>query len=173
VNRRSRGRTWMKGYRRLQLKWLENRLSPTATRGRGRPSVSADHQGWPLNPPQRSTSPAPTSVSEARWQDVLDLWVGRLVPGMSGAATHGAIRTAHAVRALGRPDTPERQRDGCEWVRERKAFLSLPVVARGLIPPIYRRAPFGHRATPWSVPLARRQVGSTAGGTSTRQVLAC
>jgi hypothetical protein len=36
-------------------------------------------------------------LSEPRWQDVLDLWVGRLVPGMSGAATHGAIRTAHAV----------------------------------------------------------------------------
>jgi hypothetical protein len=28
---------------------------------------------------------------------------------MSGAATHGAIRTAHAVRALGRRDTPERR----------------------------------------------------------------
>jgi hypothetical protein len=48
-------------------------------------------------------------LSQARWQDVLDLWVGRLVPGMSGAATHGAIRTAHAVRALGRRDTPERR----------------------------------------------------------------
>src|ERR1700687_6254316 len=46
-----------------------------------------------------------------------------------------------------------------------ESFLPLPVVARGLIPPIYRRAPFGHRATPWSVPLARRQVGSTTGGT--------
>ena len=46
-----------------------------------------------------------------------------------------------------------------------ESFLSLPVVARGLIPPIYRRALFGHRATPWPVPLARRHVGSTAGGT--------
>jgi hypothetical protein len=48
-------------------------------------------------------------LAEARWQDVLDRWVGRLIPGMSGAATHGAIRTAHAARALGRRDTPERQ----------------------------------------------------------------
>ena len=46
-----------------------------------------------------------------------------------------------------------------------ESFLSLPVVARGSIPPIYRRALFGHRATPWPVPLARRHVGSTAGGT--------
>ena len=43
------------------------------------------------------------------------------------------------------------------------SFLSLPVAARGSIPPIYRRALFGHRAAPWPVPRARRQVGSTAG----------
>ncbi len=48
-------------------------------------------------------------LSEARWQDVLDLWVGRLSPGMSGAATHGVIRTAHAVRAIARRSTPERR----------------------------------------------------------------
>jgi hypothetical protein len=48
-------------------------------------------------------------LSEARWQDVLDRWVGRLVPGMSGAATHGVIRTSHAVRALARRETLERK----------------------------------------------------------------
>jgi hypothetical protein len=48
-------------------------------------------------------------LAESHWQDVLDLWVGRLVPGMSGAATHGVIRTAHAVRGLGRRETPERR----------------------------------------------------------------
>ena len=39
--------------------------------------------------------------------DVLDRWVGRLAAGMSAAATHGVIRTAHAARALGRRETPE------------------------------------------------------------------
>jgi hypothetical protein len=48
-------------------------------------------------------------LSEGRWQDVLDVWVGRLAPGMCGAATHGVIRTAHAVRALARHATPERR----------------------------------------------------------------
>jgi hypothetical protein len=48
-------------------------------------------------------------LSEGRWQDVLDVWVGRLAPGMSGAATHGVIRTAHAVRALARSDTAVRR----------------------------------------------------------------
>jgi hypothetical protein len=48
-------------------------------------------------------------LSEARWQDVLDLWVGRLAPGMCGAATHGVIRTAHAARALAQRETPQRR----------------------------------------------------------------
>jgi hypothetical protein len=39
-------------------------------------------------------------LAEKPWREVLDLWVDRLVPGMSGAATHGVIRTAHAVRGL-------------------------------------------------------------------------
>jgi hypothetical protein len=45
----------------------------------------------------------------ARWQDVLDTWVARLAPGLASAATHGAIRTAHAARALGRRDTAPRR----------------------------------------------------------------
>jgi hypothetical protein len=47
-------------------------------------------------------------LAERPWPDVLDVWLARLAPGMSGAATHGVIRTAHAVRALARRKTPER-----------------------------------------------------------------
>ena len=36
----------------------------------------------------------------APWTEVLARWWPRLLPGMSGALTHGVIRTAHAVRAL-------------------------------------------------------------------------
>jgi hypothetical protein len=43
------------------------------------------------------------------WQPVLEVWVARLAPGISSAATHGVIRTAHAARALGRRDTPPRR----------------------------------------------------------------
>ena len=32
----------------------------------------------------------------------------RLAPGLMAAATHGWLRTAHAVRGLGRRQTPER-----------------------------------------------------------------
>jgi hypothetical protein len=36
-------------------------------------------------------------------------WVPRLVPGTVGAATHGLIRTGHALRAFGAADTPARR----------------------------------------------------------------
>jgi hypothetical protein len=48
-------------------------------------------------------------LDKSHWQDVLDLWVGHFAPGLCGAATHGVIRTAHAVRAMSRRDTPERR----------------------------------------------------------------
>lgn len=39
-------------------------------------------------------------LADAPWQSVLDTWVHRLAPGIAAAATHGAIRTGHAARAL-------------------------------------------------------------------------
>ncbi|HVA07925.1 MAG TPA: questin oxidase family protein [Acidimicrobiales bacterium] len=40
---------------------------------------------------------------------VVGEWVPRLVPGSVGAAAHGLIRTAHALRALGAADTAPRR----------------------------------------------------------------
>jgi hypothetical protein len=40
---------------------------------------------------------------------VVGEWVPRLLPGTVGAATHGLIRTAHALRGLGAADTPPRR----------------------------------------------------------------
>lgn len=48
-------------------------------------------------------------LAESRWQDVLDRWSARLAPGICAAATHGVIRTGHAVSALARRETPERR----------------------------------------------------------------
>jgi hypothetical protein len=47
-------------------------------------------------------------LREARWPVVIDRWVTRLAPGISAAATHGVIRTAHAARALGQSATSTR-----------------------------------------------------------------
>jgi hypothetical protein len=43
------------------------------------------------------------------WPEILETWVPRLAPGMMAGATHGLIRTAHAVRSLSAEDTPERR----------------------------------------------------------------
>ena len=40
---------------------------------------------------------------------VVGEWAPRLLPGTIGAATHGLIRTGHAVRGLGVADTPPRR----------------------------------------------------------------
>lgn len=39
-------------------------------------------------------------LADRDWREVLSEWWLRLLPGMSGALTHGVIRTAHAARAL-------------------------------------------------------------------------
>jgi hypothetical protein len=51
------------------------------------------------------------ALDDAPWRAVLDLWVGRLAPGIAAGATHGVLRTAHAVRALERGETPQRLRE--------------------------------------------------------------
>jgi hypothetical protein len=45
------------------------------------------------------------ALSEGAWDDVLTRWWPRLVPGLAAAATHGLIRTAHAVRAISRAES--------------------------------------------------------------------
>lgn len=52
-------------------------------------------------------------VDSHPWREVLEAWVPRLAPGMMAGATHGLIRTAHAVRSLAANETS----------RERKAEL--------------------------------------------------
>jgi hypothetical protein len=47
-------------------------------------------------------------LADDPWQTVLLRWWQRLLPGLAASATHGLIRTAHAVRALERElDPPE------------------------------------------------------------------
>lgn len=48
-------------------------------------------------------------VDSAPWVEVLEQWTVRLLPGVMSGATHGLIRTAHAVRSLAAEDTPERR----------------------------------------------------------------
>lgn len=44
----------------------------------------------------------------APWQNVVRQWVPRLAPAVMASATHGLIRTGHAVRSLSAQETPQR-----------------------------------------------------------------
>jgi hypothetical protein len=47
-------------------------------------------------------------ADEMSWRALLQRWWPRLLPGLAASATHGVIRTAHAVRALRlAPDPPD------------------------------------------------------------------
>jgi hypothetical protein len=50
-------------------------------------------------------------LGEAPWRPVLARWLERLAPGYSAIALHGAIRVAHAARALAERETPSRLRE--------------------------------------------------------------
>jgi hypothetical protein len=47
-------------------------------------------------------------LRERPWRDVLVEWWPRLAPGAIASATHGLIRTGHALRALSRKETCQR-----------------------------------------------------------------
>jgi hypothetical protein len=53
-------------------------------------------------------------LSERAWHDVLEEWIGRLVPGIMAGATHGILRTAHAVRSLDRGENAQRTHELAE-----------------------------------------------------------
>jgi hypothetical protein len=53
-------------------------------------------------------------LDERPWADVLETWVGRLVPGIMAGATHGILRTAHAVRSLDRGENAGRLHEFAE-----------------------------------------------------------
>jgi hypothetical protein len=50
-------------------------------------------------------------LDDAPVDDVLARWIPRLLPGVMAAATHGVIRTAHALRSLSQHDTPPRRNE--------------------------------------------------------------
>jgi hypothetical protein len=49
------------------------------------------------------------AIDEEEWAVVVETWVPRLMPALRTALFHGAIRTAHAVRAIAAADTPPRR----------------------------------------------------------------
>lgn len=78
-------------------------------------------------------------LQDGPWPDVLASWVPRLLPGYAGAFTHGLIRTAHAVRALGSVPAPtplltaELAKALAYWAGSFKPLPGRPALAGDLI----------------------------------------
>jgi hypothetical protein len=66
----------------------------------------------------------------APWQSVLGTWVPRLAPGLMAAATHGLIRSGHAVRSLVGGETPQRLHELAEglgyWASRYQTMPGVP-----------------------------------------------
>ena len=71
-------------------------------------------------------------VADLGWRTVVARWLPTLAGGLSGAAMHGLIRTAHAVRSLERQETPERVEELSRAVAYWAArYQTLPVTGSG------------------------------------------
>ena len=77
-------------------------------------------------------------LAEASWQQTVNTWTARFAPGMVSAATHGVIRTAHAVRNLGRHESAARLRELAEgfayWAARYLAVPGMPNNSGKLMP---------------------------------------
>lgn len=68
------------------------------------------------------------AIAAQPWAEVVREWLPRLMPGLAAAATHGLIRTAHALRSLSRADTPLRRGELADALAYWAAFFQ-PVVS--------------------------------------------
>lgn len=75
------------------------------------------------------------SRDDQPWEQLLATWWPRLAPGMAAAATHGVIRTGHAVRALREGETTPRRAELGQALAYWAALWS----------PVPRLVPTGHR----------------------------
>ncbi|HEX6650953.1 MAG TPA: questin oxidase family protein [Pyrinomonadaceae bacterium] len=78
-------------------------------------------------------------LNEAAWPQVLSQWASTLMPGLSAAAAHGLIRTAHAVRSLHRQGTELRRRELAEglayWAARYHQLPDTPIGKPGQLEP--------------------------------------
>jgi hypothetical protein len=95
-------------------------------------------------------------IARDGWRSVCDQWVGRLAPGFAAAATHGVIRTAHAVRALAQGETRLRLQEFADglalWA---STYVELPATCTASA----RLSPAEALARVPLVPEAKRQNG--------------
>jgi len=100
LGRQESAHAWVTGYsRRLE------------ERPRGISCITAEEWRDPLGDATRTGDWLDFFAAEVRtrpWTQTLALWWPRLLPGIAAGATHGVIRTGHAVRALREQQTEPR-----------------------------------------------------------------
>ena len=92
-------------------RWLDGYLTRLDEPPRGLTPVTADTWRDALGDPKRIGDWREfflREVTEQAWPAVLATWWPRLLPGLAASATHGVIRTGHAVQALRAGATPPR-----------------------------------------------------------------
>jgi hypothetical protein len=89
---------------------------------------------------------------EAGWDDVLVRWWPRLLPGIAAGATHGVIRTGHAVRALREEVTAPR-------VEELAHALAYWAARWQVVPAVHPVGPLDAGRLVGTVPRVPRQEG--------------
>ncbi|MBA3249124.1 MAG: DUF4243 domain-containing protein [Geodermatophilaceae bacterium] len=91
--------------------WVDEYAQRLEEAPRARWPISEDDWREPLGDPSRLGDWCALFAGEVRrapWEDLLARWWPRLLPGAIASATHGLIRTGHAVRALREVVTTQR-----------------------------------------------------------------
>ena len=103
---------WELGHEDCIEPFLETYLPQLEPLRRGRPIRPAERAAA-RGVPERTPDWIATwhaELASRSWQDVVREAVPPLLPGLFGAAAHGTLRVAHALRSLGRGETPPRLR---------------------------------------------------------------
>lgn len=98
------------GYGREVHRWLDTYVSRLDELPRGSSPIEAAEWREALGDPTRLgdwLAYFDRELREQPWRAVLGTWWPRLLPGIAAGATHGVIRTGHAIHALlGQEDEP-------------------------------------------------------------------
>ncbi|MDI6104173.1 questin oxidase family protein [Actinoplanes sp. NEAU-A12] len=99
------------GHEHVVHRWLDGYGDRLEERPRGIRSIAAAEWRDPLGDPVRTgdwLNFFEREVADDPWRVVLARWWPRLLPGIAAGATHGVIRTGHAVRTLLDEETDSR-----------------------------------------------------------------
>src|SRR5580765_251471 len=99
------------------MPWLDGYRKVLAPRPAERERIGVESWRAALGREDRAadwTAFMETELAERPWRDVAARWSARPAPGICASATHGVIRTGHAVRSLMEAATPARRRELAE-----------------------------------------------------------